>query len=71
MGVGRNKVGVPEGAAGTPPFWRVKDRKLHTTCTDSKTDNTDNKDKEHKVSQKTLHYTFLLDVKYNKQQELR
>ena len=23
MGLSRNKVAVPEGAAGTPPFWRV------------------------------------------------
>ena len=22
MGLSRNKVAVPEGAAGTPPFWR-------------------------------------------------
>ena len=24
MGLSRNKVAVPEGAAGTPPFWRVR-----------------------------------------------
>ena len=24
MGLSRNKVAVPEGAAGTPPFWSVK-----------------------------------------------
>ena len=24
MGLSRNKVAVPEGAAGTPPFWRRK-----------------------------------------------
>ena len=23
MGLSRNKVAVPEGAAGTPPFWRI------------------------------------------------
>ena len=23
MGLSRNKVAVPEGAAGTPPFWRM------------------------------------------------
>ena len=23
MGLSRNKVAVPEGAAGTPPFWRA------------------------------------------------
>ncbi len=23
LGLSRNKVAVPEGAAGTPPFWRV------------------------------------------------
>ena len=25
MGLSRNKVAVPEGAAGTPPFWRLLD----------------------------------------------
>ena len=25
MGLSRNKVAVPEGAAGTPPFWRRKE----------------------------------------------
>ena len=24
LGLSRNKVAVPEGAAGTPPFWRVR-----------------------------------------------
>ena len=24
MGLSRNKVAVPEGAAGTPPFWRIR-----------------------------------------------
>ena len=24
MGLSRNKVAVPEGAAGTPPFWRER-----------------------------------------------
>ena len=28
MGLSRNKVAVPEGAAGTPPFWRDVDRKV-------------------------------------------
>ena len=26
MGLSRNKVAVPEGAAGTPPFWRILKR---------------------------------------------
>ena len=28
MGLSRNKVAVPEGAAGTPPFWRGLDRRF-------------------------------------------
>ena len=28
MGLSRNKVAVPEGAAGTPPFWRDVDREV-------------------------------------------
>ena len=28
MGLSRNKVAVPEDAAGTPPFWRDVDRKV-------------------------------------------
>ncbi|WP_204405245.1 hypothetical protein, partial [Bacteroides caecigallinarum] len=33
-----NKVAVPEGAAGTPPFWRdsVKDKKVFLSCTTDK-----------------------------------
>ena len=27
MGLSRNKVAVPEGAAGTPPFWSVYPRR--------------------------------------------
>ena len=27
MGLSRNKVAVPEGAAGTPPFWSERFRK--------------------------------------------
>ena len=28
MGLSRNKVAVPEGAAGTPPFWRGPESKV-------------------------------------------
>ena len=28
MGLSRNKVAVPEGAAGTPPFWRGLNRRF-------------------------------------------
>ena len=28
MGLSRNKVAVPEGAAGTPPFWRELESKV-------------------------------------------
>ena len=31
MGLSRNKVAVPEGAAGTPPFWRGPDRRFLCT----------------------------------------
>ena len=30
MGLSRNKVAVPEGAAGTTPFWRVRFRSSST-----------------------------------------
>jgi hypothetical protein len=28
LGLSRNKVAVPEGAAGTPPFWRRRAREI-------------------------------------------
>ena len=31
MGLSRNKVAVPEGAAGTPPFWRGPKSKVSGT----------------------------------------
>ena len=31
MGLSRNKVAVPEGAAGTPPFWREPRSKVSGT----------------------------------------
>ena len=36
LGLSRNKVAVPEGAAGTPPFWRRLVRLWFTVITHSK-----------------------------------
>ena len=43
MGLSRNKVAVPEGAAGTPPFWSdvVNDVILHDSCKMKHRQNTD------------------------------
>ena len=30
----RNKVAVPEGVAGTPPFWSLDDNEIKTTSVD-------------------------------------
>ena len=36
MGLSRNKVAVPEGAAGTPPFWSVRTIVISGFPTDTK-----------------------------------
>ena len=43
MGLSRNKVAVPEGAAGTPPFWREPKSKVSGT-TGFVSNNIDEKD---------------------------